>query len=282
MTDQTTSQAVLCSGIELLVLPGADLSLAAQTQQALAQLPCKTEQPAAFRLAFEPSGVSLISLMEPACKPLQVDFTAGGAAHRRKFGGGAGQMIAKAVGLQGALKPRVLDATAGLGGDSFVLACLGAQVTLCERSPVAYALLADGLARARLFAEREDPELLEILQRMHLVAGDTIEHIERTGRVYPVIYLDPMFPERQKSAQVKKSMQFFHAVIGTDPDADQLFNAALPKAWCRLVVKRPRLAPSLGQKPPSLVLEGKSCRFDIYTHRKLSPETLAACGGFQG
>jgi 16S rRNA (guanine1516-N2)-methyltransferase len=88
-----------------------------------------------------------------------------------------------------------------------------------------------------------------------------------------------MFPERQKSAAVKKEMQFFHALIGKDEDSVELFSSAKAKAWCRLVVKRPRLAPPIGQTPVNLIMEGKSCRFDIYTHRKISSETLAACEG---
>ncbi len=245
------------------------------------RLPPEQDLPVDYELRLDAQGVSLVNLHHPEQKPLMVDFTAGGAAHRRKFGGGKSQLLAKALGIQGKLRPSICDATAGLGGDAFVMACLGAQVTLCERSPWVYALLADGLHRARHYAQACDPELLEILQRMRLISGDSISVLQGLAH-FPVLYLDPMFPERQKTAQVKKSMQYFQDLVGDDLDADQLFQAAWEKTWCRLVVKRPKSAATLVAREPNVVLAGQSCRFDVYTQRKLAPETLAACGGFQG
>ena len=96
-----------------------------------------------------------------------MDFVEGAVAHRRKFGGGRGQSIAKAVGLKSGAMPTVVDATAGLGRDAFVLASLGCKVTLIERSPVVAALLQDGLARAA-----QDPEIGPwVSERMHLLQG---------------------------------------------------------------------------------------------------------------
>jgi 16S rRNA (guanine1516-N2)-methyltransferase len=240
-------------------------------------IPLVNNQPqtSGFTLEFSCQGVALHDNDNKQFKPLMLDFTLGGAAHRRKFGGGAGQMIAKAVGVSGKITPHIFDATAGLGGDAFVLACLGCPVTLMERSPIAYVLLADALKRARHFAQEQDVELLHIIDRMRLLPGNSIEHLKTCQTNYPVIYLDPMFPERQKTAAVKKEMQFFHALIGKDDDSGELFQHAEPKAWCRLVVKRPRLAPPLSATKTNLVLEGKSCRFDIYTKRKITAETLA-------
>jgi 16S rRNA (guanine1516-N2)-methyltransferase len=88
-----------------------------------------------------------------------------------------------------------------------------------------------------------------------------------------VIYLDPMFPDRQKSADVKKEMAAFHHVVGKDEDADSLLEKALAKANYRVVVKRPRKAPFINNKTPSYQLEGKSSRYDIYTIKKM-PEGL--------
>ena len=84
-----------------------------------------------------------------------------------------------------------------------------------------------------------------------------------------VVYLDPMFPERKKSAKVKKQMQAFHAIVGTDADADGLLALALNVATYRVVVKRPAGANYLAEKKPSYSLEGKSTRYDIYTLKKL-------------
>ena len=225
---------------------------------------------AGYQLWFGRDEVYLRSAAEKKHGVIRVDFCAGGAAHRRLYGGGKGQMIAKAVGLTAKIKPSVLDATAGLGGDAFVLACLGCQVTMMERSPVAFALLQDGLARARQFAMREDDELAGIISRMHLVPGNSIEWMrqEKDG-VVDVIYLDPMFPERQKSAAVKKEMQAFHQVIGQDMDDDQLLAAALSKARFRVVVKRPRHAPPIAGAEVTYTLDGKSSRFDIYALRSI-------------
>jgi 16S rRNA (guanine1516-N2)-methyltransferase len=202
---------------------------------------------------------------------IQVDFCAGGASHRRLYGGGKGQMIAKAVGLATGIRPQVFDATAGLGGDAFVLACLGCQVTMMERSPVAYALLQDGLSRARAFALKEDAELADIIGRMQLLPGDSIAYLQgQIGTIADVIYLDPMFPERQKSAAVKKEMQAFHRVIGQDLDEEALLRAALARAGHRVVVKRSRHAPAIGGAKPHYALEGKSSRFDIHVLKSFS------------
>lgn len=182
--------------------------------QALAQrLQCPLQSHAepgeGFVLDYSPEGLSLRLANAKGMLPLRVDFTQGSSHHRRSFGGGAGQMIAKAVGVQGRITPRVIDATAGLGGDGFVLACLGCQVQLFERSPVVHALLADGLQRAKTFAQTQDADLLTILNRIHLSAEDACSYFQQANTPpAPVIYLDPMFPERSKSAAVKKACSF--------------------------------------------------------------------------
>ncbi len=194
---------------------------------------------------------------------IHADFHGPTVTYRRKKGGGRGQMIAKAVGLKSGVTPTVLDCTAGLGGDAFVLAGLGCQVTMLERVPEVRALLADALEQAH---RQGDPELDEVLDRMTLLETDAVAYlaaIEATSRP-DVIYLDPMFPERSKSALVKKEMRLFHRLVGADSDAAALLEAALPVARKRVVVKRPRIAPALPGPKPSHTLEGKSNRYDIY------------------
>lgn len=230
-----------------------------------------------YVLWLRETGLGLQQTGAKAPHAITVNFTEGAVDHRRKFGGGKGQMIAKACGVKANCYPRVLDATAGLGRDAFVLASLGCAMSLVERSPVVYELLRDGLARGLAFARSEDSALAEILQRMHLVK----EHIDSAtflenlteSHLPDVIYLDPMFPERQKSADVKKEMKAFHSIVGADLDADRLLPLALEKAQYRVVVKRPRKAPFLNNQPPSYQLEGKTSRFDIYTRKKM-PEVL--------
>lgn len=192
--------------------------------------------------------------------PLSVSFNEGHAAHRLRFGGGRGQTIARACGLKSGNTPSILDLTAGLGRDAFVLASLGCQVTMIERNPVIAALLEDGLRRAA-----DDEEIGPwVSERITLVPASAPEWLTSQAASADVVYLDPMFPERKKSAQVKKEMQIFHDVVGDDPDADALLPLALETARQRVVVKRPRHAPALSGKPAPVTIEGKSIRYDIY------------------
>lgn len=192
-----------------------------------------------------------------------VDFVQGKARHRLKFGGGKGQDIAKAIGLHKRKNPTVIDATAGLGRESFVLASLGSTVTLLERNPVVHALLADGLQRA---AVSENAELAAIISRMTLIKTDALEWLPQLPEAArpDVIYLDPMFPERRKSAQVQKEMRFFHQLVGDDQDDDALLAIARQHCLHRVAVKRPRHAPSLAGEKPAFVISGKAIRYDIY------------------
>lgn len=209
------------------------------------------------------NGLSLAQLAPDFFVSIRADFHGPTVRYRREKGGGKGQMIAKAVGLRGGEPIHVLDATAGLGRDAFVLASLGCQVTLLERVPEVRALLADALKRAEAWGRAHDPGLLPILERMQLVEADALECMPQISAP-DVVYLDPMFPPRSKSAQVKKEMRVFHDLVGSDPDAADLLPAALDCARRRVVVKRPRLAPALGPEKPSHSLEGKSNRFDVY------------------
>ncbi|ACE83691.1 class I SAM-dependent methyltransferase [Cellvibrio japonicus] len=224
-----------------------------------------------FVLVLDETGLALQQTGRKAPGAVRAEFTEGAVDHRRKFGGGKGQMIAKAVGVKAGFSPRVLDATAGLGRDAFVLATLGCRLQMIERSPLVFALLRDGLARAHAFAHAQDRELLQVVERMELAAQDSKTYLQGLApEQFPdVIYLDPMFPERQKSADVKKEMRAFHSIVGTDEDADVLLPLALEHVRFRVVVKRPRKAPFLNNQIPSYQLEGKSSRYDIYTRKKL-------------
>ncbi len=196
--------------------------------------------------------------------PVRVDFTSGAVAHRRKFGGGKGQDIAKAVGLNKRAGVSVFDATAGLGRDAFVLATLGCHVTLFERVPFVRALLESGLNAARYHEEVDD-----IMARMQLAPGTLVEY---TQEIADVVYLDPMYPHAEKSAAAKKEMAFFRDLIGHDDDADALLPMALDSAKYRVVVKRPKGAPYLNDQKPTYQLDGKSGRFDIYVLKSLDSD----------
>lgn len=194
-----------------------------------------------------------------AAGPVYADFTAGRADYRRKHGGGRGQALARAVGLRGDTLPTVIDATAGLGRDAFVLASLGAEVVMLERSPVVGALLADALRRAAASAE-----VAPIAARMTLVIADAQEHLMTLRPQPEVVYLDPMYPHLGKRALQKKEMRLFRLLVGGDEDAGGLLQAAKAAAQRRVVVKRPKGAPSLADTKPDARLESKNTRFDLY------------------
>ena len=122
--------------------------------------------------------------------------------------------------------PTVLDATAGLGRDSFVLATFGCDVQMVERSPVIAALLKDGLRRAR-----QDPGVAEIASRMQVINADAISYLQELSKEKrpQVIYLDPMYPHRDKTALVKKEMRVFRDIVGDDPRFKARFKALLKK-----------------------------------------------------
>lgn len=194
--------------------------------------------------------------------PVAVDFGSAAMRHRRK--GGQNELLGRAVGV--GRKPRlgVLDATAGLGRDSFVLADLGCTVLLCERVPVLAALLEYGLARARRDA---DPWLAATSARMRLRSGDARGLAPVELAAIDTIYLDPMFPPRGKSAAVKKDMALFQRLLeveGDEADSAQLLLWALAQGVARVVVKRPLKAPCLAGRKPSHQLRGKAVRFDVY------------------
>ena len=210
--------------------------------------------------------LELRQLDEPKVGAIIVDFTSDALTFRRLHGGGKKEAIAKAIGLKGKNSLHVLDATAGLGRDAFVLASLGCVVDMIERSPVVAALLQDGLDRAS-----SDEELgAWVPNQMRLFHGVALNLLHSWQDTNPpaarpdVVYLDPMFPHRKKNAAVKKEMRLFQQLLGPDEDADLLLAPALALAKSRVVVKRPTGAPYLASKKPQIEMLGKANRFDVY------------------
>lgn len=176
--------------------------------------------------------------------------------------------LLKAVGINrrsGSERPRVLDATAGLGEDAWLLAAAGCAVTAVERQPVIHALLADALERARVTAP-------DVAGRITLAdcadAGALLRAWERSGgedRTCDVVLIDPMFPgaARRKTTE-RKPMRVLRWLAGEDADADKLLDPALRVAVRRVVVKRPRRARALAGREPGVVHAGRGLRFDVY------------------
>ncbi len=205
---------------------------------------------------------------------IAIDFLSGALAHRHQFGGGRGQAIAKAVGLKSGAVPSILDTTAGLAGDAFVLATLGCAVTMLERSAIIFTLIENAIERASL-NEKFAPILEQGFSVINRDANDYIRTQLNSEAVPPdVIYIDPMYPHRKKSALVKKDMQILQRLHGADDDAAELLENALLFAKKRVVVKRPIQADpiqaeTLSGKKPNTCIKSKKTRYDIYTVEKM-------------
>jgi 16S rRNA (guanine1516-N2)-methyltransferase len=194
---------------------------------------------------------------------IHVDFIEGALAHRQKYGGGKQQPLPKAAGMkQGQPAPSVLDLTAGLAKDAFILASLGCSVTMVERSPIVAALVQDAIQRAS-----HEPTFKPILQRgFRLVNANALDYLKTIAETErpDTIYLDPMYPERHKSALVKKNMQLLQKLLGPDEDSADVLTAALHVAKKRVVIKRPKGAEEISQYKPAFCVESKNTRYDVY------------------
>ena len=168
----------------------------------------------------------------------------------------SGELLVKAAKLKNFDGvPTAVDATAGLGEDALLLAAAGFRVTLFEHDPVIAALLRDSLERAA-----NDPALAEIVGRMELCEGDSIEALPRLSP--DVVFLDPMFPARQKSALIKKKFQLLQQLERPCSDEDALLAAALQASPRKIVIKRPLKGPFLAGRKPDYSLAGKAVRYD--------------------
>lgn len=190
---------------------------------------------------------------------LKCSFIEGPILHRLKYGKGRGQNLAKAVGFKFNKNRTIIDATAGLGYDAFILASLGANVTLIERSEKIYDLLKAAISEAKLHGG----EISKIVNRMNLLFGDSKDILPNIAP--EVILIDTMYKDRKKSALVKNDMRLVREVVGSDSDHVELINVALNNASKRVVIKQPRYAETLDNiKACSHQILGKTIRYDVY------------------
>jgi len=197
--------------------------------------------------------------LSPQKNQLICDFTGGAVAHRFRFGGGRGQALPKAVGLKNGKTPNVVDATAGLGRDAFLLASMGSNVTLIERSPEMYEILKAGLDKAL----EAGGDVGEVVGRMTLLLGDAKDLLPKLNP--EVVLVDPMHPPRKKSALVKNEMRLIRKIVGEDLDVLDLMQVALKTAQNRVVLKWPMRADALeGLQACSHQITGKSTRYDVF------------------
>ena len=190
---------------------------------------------------------------------LKCSFIEGPILHRLKYGKGRGQNLAKAVGFKFNKNRTIIDATAGLGYDAFILASLGANVTLIERSEKIYDLLKAAISEAKLYGG----EISNIVNRMELLFGDSKDILPNLSP--EVVLIDTMYKERKKSALVKNDMRLVREVVGPDSDHVDLINVALKNASKRVVIKQPRYAETFDNiKGYSHQILGKTIRYDVY------------------
>jgi 16S rRNA (guanine1516-N2)-methyltransferase len=185
---------------------------------------------------------------EPSGRGVCVDFRRVSLHGVRKLA------LVRACGGRG----RIVDATAGLGGDTWLLAAAGCEVQAIERSATVLRVLSDGLQRAR-----NDPRLGAVALRVELHEGDAAQVLHRLRGEWSAVYLDPMYPPKRGSALAQKSIRLVRAAVGDDADADALLIAAAATGTPRIVVKRPHGAPSL-LCPPDAQIESRLVRYDIY------------------
>lgn len=212
-----------------------------------------------YLLILDQEKLSLIKTDNKAIKPFYIDFCEGKMDFRRKTLSAKKDLLAKAIGIKKISKPTVLDTTAGLGRDGFLLACMGATVIMLERNPILYLLLNDGLRR---FAETFP--VLNAALNYQLIYTDAKTYLHSSLEKFQIIYLDPMFPARTKSALVKKDMQFLHDIAGMADDTTELFALSLQCACSRVVVKRPLHGKTLTELKPAVCYKGKAIRYDVY------------------
>ena len=170
------------------------------------------------------------------------------------------ELLVRAARRRGAPEGALaVDATAGLGEDTVLLAAAGFRVIACERDPVIAALLRDALRKAG-----SDPELQTIAERIDVREEDSLTVLARLEERPELVYLDPMFPERRKSGLIKKKFQLLQQLEAPCDEEETLLAAAMDAGPRRIVVKRPRKAPPLGGRAPSHTLEGSTIRYDCY------------------
>ena len=211
---------------------------------------------AGLSLAQTPEGLALTD----GSLALRGDFTH--MLSRLKRGAIQHELLVKAAKLKGVQQPLAFDATAGLGEDSLLLAAAGFQVRMFECNPVIAALLRDTLRRAA-----RDPMLAPIIARMRAVEGDSLQALAAAstgeGPAPDLVYLDPMFPGRTKSAAVKKKFQLLHHLERPCADERAMLDTALAACPRKIVVKRPIKGPYLAGAKPSYSLPGKAVRYDV-------------------
>ena len=207
-----------------------------------------------YKLLNGPGGLALQDTYSRQ-KPLTIEFSR--LERRLRQAGRRSELLVQAVKPRQGLK--VMDCTAGLGTDALILAYLGCEVVLVERSRVIASLLDDAIARARNY-----PSLTSAAGRMRLICTEAASMIENNP-LPDLIYLDPMFPVKNGTALVKGGMQLLQKFLGPDRDCLELLESVLESGVSKTVLKRPpRDSEWSPPRRPDQVLESRNAKFEVY------------------
>ncbi len=211
-----------------------------------------------FALFYEKGCLKLSNLQHPTWQALHWDFCTSAFIYRLKKANAKTELLLKALGKESI--ESVLDSTGGSGTDSVLMASIGLKVTTCERNPILHALLQDAITRGL-----EHTVLYPMLSSITLHHNDAQNLLNMPQNPnFTIIYYDPMFPTRAKSAKVRKPMQVLQMLIGQDTDLTTALTLYIKKARNRVIVKRPKNSPPVSEHELNYHLQSRSTRFDIY------------------
>ena len=239
--------------ISILVKNNSNIEKAKRISEKL-NIEIKTEEniESDLILQFDEDGLSLVSKN----MKLHGDFT--NTIRRIKQSNLEKELLIHAAKIKGKKQDLIaIDATAGMGEDSLLLAAYGFKVNLYEKNPIIAELLKDALERAK-----QTPELKEIVARMEVFEEDSIIAMSKLDYKPDVILLDPMFPERTKSALIKKKFQILHQIETPCTNEKELLDSAIKANPKKIVIKRPLKGEYLAGIKPSYSVKGNSIRYD--------------------
>lgn len=223
-----------------------------------------------YMLQFSTNKIQLATVEKPPLfnnsGPIYCDFAGGTAEYRRTQGKYSRKApIARAVSVAGKTfeETHVVDATGGLGVDAFTLAFLGFKVTVIERDPIIYTLLQDGYQRGVQCKETK-----EVLERMTLVHSDSFDYFNNILARAPsendvdVVFLDPMYPLKDKVALPKKSMMIARRFLPKTSSLEEFIEISRKVSKHKVVLKRPYYEKS--QNSETTTFSGRSTNFEVH------------------
>lgn len=197
-----------------------------------------------FLLEINHDALSLRAVCQPKLKPFCLDF------NRARPGKGKDPLL-RAIGTH---TYSVIDATAGWCSDALHIARHDIKVLAIEQNRIVAALATHAMKKIT------QPDLKK---RFTLMNGDSVEVLDSLAQSPDVIYLDPMYPDKNKNSATKKELTLLRDIVGVQENSQQLFARAMAWAKHRVVVKRPHYAPPLAAGKVGET-RSKLVRFDIY------------------